>query len=144
MYVRASRPAEPEEADRYTECADKRWWKTVLGLEFALVVELRLDVLVHVPEEWRDDDEDADQDAEKGEAFHTQVEAVDVDEDDDEGFEPAVEKAVDEGDVEVEEEEHWFGDGHGEGSDEDHHRDLAAGHLFADQLRLAFEFVVAR
>jgi hypothetical protein len=55
-----------------------------------------------VPKEGQDDDQSADEDAEEGEAFFTEREAVVVDEDDDEGFEPDIEKAVDQGNVEVE------------------------------------------
>ena len=76
-----------------------------------------------VPKEGQDDDQIAGKVAEEGEAFFTEREAVIVDEDDDEGFEPDIEKAVDQGNVEAEAEAYWLGEVEGEGPDESIHYD---------------------
>ena len=100
-----SQYVQPEQTNRDTKRPDTARIQPLLGLDLAVLVELRLQELPQVEEVERDDDEGADEDAEEGEAFGAQAEAVDADEDGDEGLEPDVEQAVDEGDVEVEEED---------------------------------------
>ena len=79
---------------------------------------------MEVVEEGWDDEDGAEEDADECEAVLAEVEVVNAFEDDGEGFEPDVEEAVDEGDVEVEEEDHWFGEVKGDGADERDERDL--------------------
>lgn len=128
---------------RDTERADKARRQSFLRLELAILVELRFEVLVEIPEEGRDGNESADQDAQVCEAFLAEAEVVDANEDDDEGLEPDVQEAVDEGDVEVDEKDHGLVEVERERPDEDHHGDRFPGHLLALELRLADELVVA-
>ncbi len=80
----------------------------------------------------------AEQDTDEGETFGAEGEVVGGDENDGEGFEPEVEEAVDECQIEVQQETDGFRKGQGEGTDEDHHSDFLPGHAFGFNLRLAF------
>ena len=143
MDVCARTPAEPEQADGDAEGADDARVEALLGLDLALLVELRLEESVQVPEVGRDGDQGADEDSEISETFGAEVEVVDVDEDDHERLEPDVEDAVDERDVQVEEEDHGLGEVEGEGSDEGHHDDGSRCHALGHEFGLADELVVA-
>lgn len=143
MNRRARRPAEPEQADGNEERADHSGLQTDLGPEFAVLVELGLDEFVGVVIKGHQDDDGTDEDAEEGQTFETLGEVVDLAEDDGEGLEPEVEKAVCEGDVEVECEANGFLQGEGEGPDEDHGNDFLRGHAFGFELWLAFDVAVA-
>ena len=143
MDRRARRPAEPEEADGQEEGAQHRGLQTDLGAEFSVLVEFGLDEFIAVVEEWWDDDEGAEEDAEEGEAFETLGEMVDLAEDDGERFEPEVEQAVDEGDVEIKCEANGFFYREGKWPDEDHKKNFLRGHAFGFELGLAFDLVVA-
>jgi hypothetical protein len=72
-------------------------------LQLAVFVELRLEDFAQVEEEWWNDDEGSDEDAQERETLLADAEAVCLNKDDDEGFEPDVKETIDEGDVEVEE-----------------------------------------
>ena len=69
---------------------------------------------------------------------------VDADEDDGETFEPEVEQAVDERQVEVEEEADGLGEGERKWSNEDHQPDLFTRHPLGLKLRLALELGIIR
>ena len=97
--ARARGPAEPKETDGYAKGADESGREAFLGFDLAVVVELRLDYLVEVIEERRNDEGGAEEDAHERETFLAEVELVDADEDDGKGFEPDVQEAVDESDV---------------------------------------------
>ncbi len=99
MDVRASGPAEPEEADWDEKGANERGLQADLGADVTVLIHLWLDVLVVEVEEGAHDDDGAEEDADEGEALGAEGEVVDLDEDDGEGFEPEVEEAVDEADV---------------------------------------------
>ena len=88
--ARARRPAEPKETDGYAKGADESGREAFLRFDFAVVVELRLDYLVEVIEERGHDEDGAEEDAHERETFLAQIELVDADEDDGEGFEPDV------------------------------------------------------
>ena len=53
VHTSASGPAEPEQAQRDEEGADEGGGETVLGLDLAVLVELRFHVFMDVPEEGR-------------------------------------------------------------------------------------------
>lgn len=95
VYRLARGPTEPEQTDGHEEAAEHGRLKADLGPDFAAFVELLFLVEVEVEEEAGHRDEGANEDAEEGEAFFAEVEAVDFDEDDGEGLEPDVEEAVD-------------------------------------------------
>ena len=99
MDARARGPAEPKETDGYAKGADESGREAFLRFDLAVVVELRLDYLVEVIEERGHDEDGAEEDAHERETFLAEVELVDADEDDGEGFEPDVQETVDEGDV---------------------------------------------
>ena len=99
MNARARGPAEPKETDGYAKRADESGRETFLRFDLAVAVELRLDYLVEVIEERRHDEDGAEEDTHECETFLAQVELVDADEDNGEGFEPDVQETVDEGDV---------------------------------------------
>ena len=61
MDAEAHGPAESEEANEDAESADKGWREAFFGLDFAILVELRFDYLVEVVEEWRDNNDCAEQ-----------------------------------------------------------------------------------
>ena len=143
MNRHARRPAEPEQADGKEECADHSRLQTKLGSEFAILVELGLDEFVAVVEKGYHDNNGTDEDAEEGEAFEALREVVDLAKDDREGLEPKVEQTVGEGDVEIESEANGFLHSEGEGSDEDHEKNLLGGHAFGFELWLAFDVNVA-
>ena len=82
MNAGACRPAEPEETDRDAEAADKSWREAFFGCELAVFVELGLDNFMEVVEEWRDDEDGAEEDSHECESFLAQVEFVDAFEDD--------------------------------------------------------------
>lgn len=90
MDVRTRGPAEPEEADGDTECANEGGRETEFGFEFSVGVELGFGEFVEVPEERGDDEEGADEDSEVGDAGDAEGETVDAfgGEDYGEGFEP--------------------------------------------------------
>lgn len=144
MDVGPGGPAEPEEADGNGEGADAGGRQAPLGSELAVGVELGLDDAVEVPGEGWEHEEDADEDAEEGEALEPEAEAVDAAEDDGEGLEPDVQQAVDEGDVEVECEHDGLGEEEREGPHQHHLRHVPARHLLANQLGLADKPVVSR
>jgi hypothetical protein len=60
----------------------------------------------------------ADNYSKEGEAAFTEVEAVDLFEDDGEGFEPEIEDAVDEGDIDVEDQHDGLAEAELEGAEE--------------------------
>lgn len=139
----AGGPAEPEEADGDGEAADKGGGEALFGAEVAIGVEPGLEIVVHPGVEGGDGEEGADEDADEREALLAEGEAVDVDEDDGKGLEPDVEQAVDEGDVEVEEEDHGLEEVERDGPHHHHHEDVFAGHILAREFGLALELVVA-
>ena len=122
--AQARRPAEPKKTDGYAKSAHESGREAFLRFDLAVVVELRLDYLVEVIEERGHDEDGAEEDANERETFLAQIELVDADEDDGEGFEPDVQETVDEGDVQIEEEDHWFCKVEGDGPDESDERDL--------------------
>ena len=124
--ARARGPAEPKETDGYAKGADESGREAFFRFDLAVVVELRLDCLVEVIEERRNDEDGAEEDAHERETFLAQVKLVDADEDDGKGFEPDVQEAVDKGDVQIEEEDHWFCKVEGDGPDESDECDLEA------------------
>ena len=87
--VAAAAPPEPEEADGHEEAAHHGGLESDLGLDLSVLVELFFLVEVQVAVAGHAD-ERSDEDAEKGETFFAEVEAVDLDEDDGETFEPDV------------------------------------------------------
>lgn len=136
-------PTEPEEADRDSEASDHGGDQALLRLDVAVGVELLLLDESQIGEEGTDGDERTAEDAEIGETEGALGEAVYLKEGDGEGFEPDVEKTVDEGDVQVAEEDHWLLEVEGDRSNKDHHRDILAGHLLTHQDRLAGKLVVS-
>ena len=84
-----------------TECTNKRRWKPLFRLDLVVFVELWFQHFVEVVEEWRNHDKRANKDSQETEAFLTGSEAVYIDEHDDERFEPDVQEAVDESDVDI-------------------------------------------
>ena len=79
-------------------------YRTDFGAEFIVFFGSGFDLLTVVIEEGGHDGDGADEDTEKAEAFGAEEEVIDLEEEDGERFEPKVEKAVDEGRVEDEEE----------------------------------------
>ena len=112
-------------------------------MDLAVLIELRLQEFVQIQEVRRDGDEGADEDAEICKTFGTEVEVVDFDEDDHEGLEPDVQEAIDERDVEVEEEDHGLGEVEGEGPNEGHHDNGSWCHLLGHELWLTNKLVVS-
>ena len=126
MDVFARRPTEPEEADGDAEGADEGGRETLFWCDISVLVEFGLGVFVEVVEErgagkqlsahcrdrWGSGvakerkgglhcDESANEDTEESEAALAEVEFVDPVEDNGEGFEPDVEEAVHECNVQV-------------------------------------------
>lgn len=102
-------PAKPEEGDGEGESADAGWGQLFLWRDVPVFVEFFGLVFVFPVEvAWDGEADCGDEDAEEGETALSEVEAVDFAEDYGEGFEPDVEDAIDEGDVEVEEEDNGF------------------------------------
>lgn len=94
MNVRPGRPAKPEQTDWNGESTDKRRRQSPFWLKLAVVVELWLDVFVLIPTKWGKDDKSSDQDTEKSQTFCAKCEAVYLDKDERERFEPDVKKTV--------------------------------------------------
>ena len=69
---------------------------------------------------------------------------VDATKDDREGLKPDVQQAVDQGDVEVEQEADRFGEAQAEGPDQGHLDDLVAGHALGFNLGLAFQVTAGK
>lgn len=92
---------------------------------------------VEIEEEGGDNDKGSYEDADESETFLAEVKVVDAFEDDGEGFEPDVEEAVDEGYVEVQEEDHGFGEVEGYRADERDEGDFFSGHRLRHDFGLA-------
>ena len=99
MHVRTCAPAEPEQTNWDAEGSHAASVQALFGLDLAVLVELRLEVCVHVPEVGRDDDQGSDENAKVGDTFETEREVINFDKDDDERLEPDVQDTIDEGDV---------------------------------------------
>ena len=86
-------PAEPEQTDNnsYTPKYCRR--EPLFRLDVTVDVEFRLLHLPQIQEEGRDGHEGANEDAQEGKSLYAQTEAVDLDKDDREGFEPDVEES---------------------------------------------------
>ena len=136
-------PAEPEQADRDEERAEKCRRQSQFGPDVTIFVELWLDVLVCIPKERGHDDESPDEDAEECEALDAEVEAVDSDEDDREGLEPAVQQGIYQRQIKVEGEADWLGEAEGEWSNKCHHEGFVGRHTLGVELWLTFQLVVA-
>lgn len=121
-------PTEPEQTDGDEEPANACGRQTQFWLTLAILVEFGLEVFVQPPEERRDDDERSNKDTKEGETLFTEVKLVDADKDDGEGLKPDVEEAVDERNIEVEQEHHWLGEVEGEWTDKGHLNDLVTSH----------------
>lgn len=120
-------PAKPEQTDRNTEGTDERRRQALLGLNVAILVELRLLHVVEIQAIKWDNDESTAENTQEGKPFFSEVEMVDPFEHDGERFEPNVEKAVDQSDVEVEEEEDGLVEVQGQRPDQYHleHREVS-------------------
>ena len=66
--------------------------------------------MVKIPEERGNRDDGADENTHERDALHAETEVVYTHENDGKGLEPDVEETVDESDVEIEEENHGFGE----------------------------------
>ncbi|KAJ8608654.1 hypothetical protein MRB53_039538 [Persea americana] len=85
-HIPLSTPPEEEETDCDARTADDGGRQTALRLDLAFLVELRLLHFIQVPEVWRDGDDCADEDADEGETFGAEGEAVKLHKDDGEGL----------------------------------------------------------
>ena len=83
-------PAEPEEADWYAKGADESRRESFLRFNLAVIVKSRFDYFIQIVEEWRDDEDSAEENSYECKTFLAKVEVVDAFEDDGEGFEPDV------------------------------------------------------
>lgn len=70
-------PTKPKQADRNKEGSHHSWWKSVLGFDLSVRVELLLLYRTNVPKERRNCNEGADQDPEKGKPLLSEVEPID-------------------------------------------------------------------
>lgn len=75
--------------------------RTYFRCDFAIFVKLRFDMFVEIVEERWDDYDGSDKDADKCKTLLAQIELIDSDEYYGERFEPYVEDAVNEPDVEI-------------------------------------------
>lgn len=80
MNVRTSRPAKPEEADRNAEGTNKGRRQSLLWLNLAILVKLRLQLVLQVEEERRYDNESPDQDTKERQSFLIKLEVINLDE----------------------------------------------------------------
>lgn len=154
--------------DGNTKGANKCRRKTFLRLDLAVLVELFLLDFPQIKVERGYDENSADEDAEVGKSLLAEGEAMYLNEDNGKGLEPDVEEAVDESDVQVQQEDHGFGEVQGERADEGHESNLCnsvsmhfcgrrwtksgfisestylfASHVFSHKLRLASQFLVS-
>lgn len=136
-------PTEPEQADGDAEATDHGRDQPLLRGNVALVVETRLQVVLEVGEEWRNHDERANQDTKVCHALEAQTETVNLDEDDDERFEPNVQQAVDECNVQVEQEDHGLSEVEGEGPNERHQGNILRGHFLTHELSSTHELIIS-
>ena len=81
MNVWSGTPAEPEQADRNTKCADKCGREPLLWLDLAVFVELWFQFVSQVEKERWDDYENADEDTQERKSFFANVEMIDSDKD---------------------------------------------------------------
>jgi len=136
-------PSKPKEANRNAESAEEGWWESLLGLDVTLVVEFGLLVVVQVGKvEWNGKNS-ANHNTQESSSLQTEREAVHLHKDNWEGLEPDVQKTVNEGDVEVEKEDHWLLEVEGDWTNENHHNNVLAGHGLSYQLWLANQILVS-
>lgn len=98
----------PEKTDWNGKCTNARWRQTLFRLKIPVLVELRFEVVVQVVEERYQDDKSANEDTQECQSLLAKVEAINFAKDDNEGLEPDVKEAVNQSDVEVEQEDHGF------------------------------------
>lgn len=65
MDSRPRSPPEPEETYRYAESGNERRWQSLLWLQFAILIELRLCVFMQIPEKWGNRSKSAYEDADE-------------------------------------------------------------------------------
>ena len=104
MHARPRCPSKPEQTNRDEERANDCDGHTLLRSELAIGVILGLLHVIQVGEEWWHDNERANEKAEERQTNHLLPPMVDADEHNREGFEPDVQKRVDQADVGVESE----------------------------------------
>jgi len=121
-------PPEPEQTYGYEQSADDGDRHAFLWLQLSLVVILGLLNVIQVREEGRHDDERADKEAEERQANELLAPVVDTEKDDGEGFEPNVEKRVDEAGVNVQREHDRLLEVERKGAHEDVDSEVAPGH----------------
>ena len=118
----------PEQTNRNCESPNTSRSESLLWLQLALLVELRFDIAVKIPEERRNRDNGADENTDERDALHAETEIVDTHEDDGKGLEPDVEETVNKSDVEIEEEDHGFCEIERKRSDQCYHCNLLGCH----------------
>jgi len=138
-----STPSEPEKTDWNAESAEERWWQSLLRLDVACVIEFGFLVVLEVGEVGWNGNDCANRDTKEGGTLETEREAIDFDKDDWEGFEPDVQKTVDEGNVKVEQEHHGFLEVEGDRANKNHHDDILSGHGLSHQFRLTDQVLVS-
>lgn len=117
--------------------------ETLLWLNLSIFVEVWLQTVLEVDEEWWNSDDSSNQDTKECHTFSAQSETIDTDEDDRERLEPDVQETVDQGDVQVEQEYHWLGEVKSEWSDKRHHYDVLSCHRLGHQLWFGLDVWVA-
>jgi len=129
--VCATCPAEPEQTNGDGESTHESRREASLGLNLAVLIEMRLGVLPIPNDEEREDDEDANEDAQERNALEAETETVDPGEDNRERLEPDVQQTVDQRDVQVQEEHDGLRKEQLERLDEGHLGHVAGRHVFA-------------
>ena len=84
----------PEQTNRNCESPNTGRNESFLWLQLALLVELRFNIAVKIPEERRNRNDGTDENTYERDALHAETEVVDTHENDGEGFKPDVEEAV--------------------------------------------------
>ncbi|MCJ1286760.1 hypothetical protein MMC26_006106 [Xylographa opegraphella] len=115
-----------------------------LGAKSTLLVELRLDVLVVVIEEGDHREERSDENSDESETFRSEREMVNVEERYRKTLEPEVQQAIDQRQIEVDEEADRLGEGERERPDEYHFPNLFARHSLHLELWLALQLRIVR
>lgn len=109
VHARGRRPSEPEEPDRQQERGDHHGRETLLGDDAALLLQLAREARLGDVGDHGGAEHDADEEAQEGQGRDAWVPpAADLLEGDGIGFKEEVEDAVDEGEVDGDEEEDGF------------------------------------
>ena len=144
MYRLPASPAEHEHTDRDKKRSDNGGWKAILWSNVSLIIELLLLDKVQPQAIWYHDDNGAHHDAQKCKSVLSEVEMVNVVENDRKGFEPREEEGVYESQIGICDDKNGLREAKLEWSIETGRGHILELHVLGSQICLALEIRVAR